>query len=181
MKTLKYIIIEMVPVILGVLIALFINDWREQSENEQFLDRVYSSIRQEMELNKKEFTLALEKHHNLLDTLKVYEDNDQVSLSEILKKGNWLQIPIVRNTSWKSFLNTKIELVDFEVISQLTDIEETKTFMESKSKGLMDFVLTNINTTSPTRKKLFHLQLVNLMDSESQLLEMYNMYLELGK
>lgn len=169
----------MIPVILGVLIALFINNWKQQVDDEKFMIRIFDSIRKEMELNKNEFTEVLPKQYAIIDSIEIHISNEKISLADIIIKSNGLQVPTVKNTSWKSFLNSKLELIDFEVISKLTDIEEAKQFMNSKFNKLMDFVLNNAESTDSKSKKMLIIQILNLIDSEEGLLKMYKDYLEM--
>ncbi len=167
----------MIPVILGILIALFINDWNQKKENERFLTRILESIDQEMKLNIEEFDSTIPKQYALIDTIQFYMDDDEISLTEIFVRAKGLQVPTVKNTSWKSFLNSKMELVDFTVISKLTDIEESKILMNKKLDSLMSFVLDNSQSTNPKNKNKLIIQLLNLLDSEEQLLDTYKEYL----
>jgi len=179
MKSLKKVLVDMVPVILGVLIALFINDWKQGYDNERFLTKALASIDKEMTMNIDEFSGTLPKQYSLIDTIEMYLNDDRITLSDILVKSRGLQVPTVKNTSWKSFLNSKMELVEFEVISKLTDIEESKGLMGKKLDGLMDFVLNNSESREAVSKKKFMLQILNLIDSEEQLLSSYEEYLEI--
>ncbi|MFK8162578.1 MAG: hypothetical protein AB8H12_08955 [Lewinella sp.] len=179
MKSLKKILVDMVPVILGVLIALFINDWKQGYDDQRFLTKALASIDKEMTINLDEFSETLPKQYALIDTIEVYLDDNEITLTDIFVKSKGLQVPTVKNTSWKSFLNSKMELVDFEVISKLTDIEESKGLMGKKLDGLMDFVLNNSESTEAVSKKKLMIQLLNLIDSEEQLLSSYEEYLEI--
>jgi hypothetical protein len=178
MSMLKKLVIDMIPVVLGVLIALFINEWKQNSDNKRFLANVFESVDKEMELNIMEFNKVLPKQQALIDTVRAYMDNDQIQLVELVSKANGIQVPSVRNTSWKSFLNSKMELVNFETISQLTDIDESKQLMGKKLDGFMDFIIKESVSTSTDSKKLMVIQLLNLIDSEQQLLHLYQTYLD---
>ena len=170
---------EMIPVTLGVLIALFINDWKQNKENERFMNNALESIDKEMKLNIEDFNSILPKQYAMIDTINFHINNNEISLAEIFEKTKGLEVPTVKNTSWKSFLNSKMELVKFDVISKLTDIEESKGFMNKKLDGLMGFVFDNIESTESKTKKKLEMQLLNLLDSEEELLKSYKEYLEI--
>lgn len=169
----------MIPVILGILIALFINDWKQKNENEQFLAKALESIDKEMKINLEEFNETLPKQYAMIDTIEFYMDNAEISLTDIFVKAKGLQVPTVKNTSWKSFLNSKMGLVNFDIISKLTDIEESKLLMNKKLDGLMEFVLNNTEATEIESKKKLIIQLLNLLDSEEQLLDSHKEYLQI--
>jgi hypothetical protein len=177
MKVLRKIFIEMIPVILGVLIALFINNWKQTLDDQKFLKKIYSSVEREMELNLNEFSTLLPIQYALIDSLNYWKSNKEVSLIEALQKTNGLQIPTVKNTAWNSFLNSKLELIDFEVVSILTDVEEKKEVMNIKTEKLMDFVLNNTDSSDSRDKKILIIHLLNLINSEKGLVETYEEYL----
>jgi len=179
MKGVKKIMIDMIPVILGILIALFINDWKQNIENERFLNKVLGSIEKEMKHNIEEFNSILPKQYAMIDTIEFYIDNDEISLTEIFAKTKGLQVPTVRNTSWKSFLNSKMELVDFDVISKLTDIEESKVVMGKKLDLMMGSLFNDFESTESKVKRRIIMHLLNVLDSEEELLKSYKEYLEI--
>jgi len=119
----------MIPVILGILIALFINDWKEQVDDKRFMIRVLDSIGKEMESNKNEFREILPLQYALIDSINIHLDNKKTSLAEIVIKANGLKVPIVKNTSWKSILNSKLELIDFEAFQKLKILKIGMRFM----------------------------------------------------
>ncbi len=170
----------MIPVILGVLIALFINDWKDGVDDERFVKRVLASIKKEMKANKQEFEEVLEKQYALADTLEFYSADDSIPLIEVVNKANGVQIPTVKNTSWRSVLNSKLELIDFEVISQMTEIENAKQYLRIKTEKLIDYGSDNAISTDAETKKVFLLLLENLINSEEGLLEGYETYLKKG-
>lgn len=176
-KALK-ILFEMIPVILGVLIALFINQCKDQVDDKRFLKRVLAAIEAEMHENMEELTTIIAKQDAAIDTIEVYQDDQTVSVFDILDKTNGLQIPTIKNTSWQSFLNSKIELVDYQTISILTEIEEAKYFMNLKATKLMDDLYNDFDGDYNKAKRIFRLQILNLRDSENNLIRLHRKYLE---
>ncbi|PHN07516.1 hypothetical protein [Flavilitoribacter nigricans] len=177
LKKLKKLLTEMVPVILGILIALFINNWKESTEDEQFLDRAFAAIDQEIEENRTSIQNALTTHENLMDTIGVYQNSGGKSLEAILIDTDGLKYSTVRNTVWKFFVGSKTELIDYQVISQLSSIEESKLLMDAKFNKLMDFLYLHMDRNDPQSLRLFAIHLSNVMNSEQRLIEMYDEYL----
>ncbi|RMG87099.1 MAG: hypothetical protein D6714_03005 [Bacteroidetes bacterium] len=178
MRFIKRILNDMIPVILGVLIALIVNDWKARADDRRFIRHVFDAIKQEMRANKAEFELVLPRHSAAVDSVRYYMHNNQVSVMDIVLKLEGIEIPIVRNTTWNSFLNTKMELIDFKTISVLTEIEDARAFMNLKNEKLMDFVWTHADSRKASTKRIFSFQLQYLIDSESRLLSLYDCYLE---
>ena len=180
-KRLLKILNDMIPVVLGILIALFLNNWIENRNDKKFLNRVLTSITYELEENKQELELKIEGHNVLLDTIDFYLDNEAVSIGEIIGKTGGLKGVNIKNSSWKSFINPNIELVDYKVISVMTDIEEGKQNMELQMSKLLDVIYQNISSTSYEKKQIFGLIIGDLAYTEEELLKSHNEFLSRGK
>lgn len=167
----------MLPVILGILIALLINNYKEKLDDERFISRIFDSLEKEMKSNEADINEVLPTHYALIKTIDLYMNDENISLSDIIVIGNGLKASTVKNTSWNSFLNSRLELIDFETISMLTEIEEFKAFLNSKLEKLMNFFLENSESTTTLRKKMLRFQLLNLINSEEDLLKLYGEYL----
>ncbi len=59
-KYIKNIFLEMIPVILGILIALFINNWKENSDNQKFINTIMANMRLEIKDNVKDLEAFLQ-------------------------------------------------------------------------------------------------------------------------
>ncbi len=177
-NTFRTILIEMIPVILGILIALFINNWKEKQGDRAFLNKVMNSIGQEMEENKMELIEVFEKHAQLVDTIKAYFDDDNLSISDLLFQAGGLQSVVVKNTAWRSFLNSRIDLIDYKTISQLSEIESSKETLEFKLGKMIDFILSNVNNTSQESKQTLLIHVNNMIDSEMRLITLHEIYLD---
>ena len=57
----------MVPVILGILIALFINNWKENRANERYVERALTTFSMEINENLSSITVVLPRHYALME------------------------------------------------------------------------------------------------------------------
>lgn len=169
----------MIPVTLGVLLALILNNWKESQSNQRFLNRVMQSIGEEMRENKASIEEILPLHEALIDTIHMYQQQDTISVIEVFTLADGLQAPRIKHTSWQSFLNTKIELVDYQTISVLTEIQEEKEWMNMKLSKLLDFLLEHGESNSSGKKQLLAVYISNIMDSEQRLLELHKKYFKI--
>ncbi|MGB1243201.1 MAG: hypothetical protein ACPG49_11810 [Chitinophagales bacterium] len=180
MKTkIQNLLKEMIPVILGILIALFINDWKENKDNDQFLNVVMGSISEELKENKTELTRLIEEHKSLLDTIAFYRENEEVSMGAIISKAKGVRVVSIKNTAWKTLMNSHIDLVEYEKISLLTNIAVDKVSMESKFERLTDLIYEKIGSTDNLDKELFHITINDLLYLEGELLESHEEFLKL--
>ncbi len=178
MKSFLKVLTDTIPVILGVLIALFIGNWKQDLDDKKFLDKIYLNIEKEMNSNLESFETILPIQKALIDSLDLYRTDRDVSLVDVLYKTGGIQIPTIRNSSWNSFLNSKLELVDFEVITVTSEIAEHKVYMRSKVDLLQSFVIDNLDATDNRSKERLVISIKDLMETEQQLIELYQKYLK---
>jgi hypothetical protein len=171
----------MVPVILGILIALLVNNWNESRSDKKFVQSVLAAVANELTDNKAELQESITEHEIFIDTLDVYLRNDSVSVVDIINKCKGLGGVSIRNASWKSFLNPKIELVDYKVISILTDIEESKQIMATQIEKMVDIVYGNFNSVGFQEKLRLKLVLNDILYTEKDLLALHEDFLTLNK
>ena len=180
MKALKKVLLDIIPVIVGVLIALFVNDLKQNKEDKDFIGQMLNSIDDEMQLNKEDFDSTLIAQQALIDTIKTYVYDEKVSIRDILVKEG-IKVPLLKNSIWKSFNNSKIELIDFKLVSVLTEIEEQRVFMNMVINGINNFSSDYALVTESDKKILFIMRLEDLIDLEKQILGSFSEYQELRK
>lgn len=180
MKALKKVLLDIIPVIVGVLIALFVNDLKQNKEDKDFIGQMLNSIDDEMQLNKEDFDSTLIAQQALIDTIKTYVYDEKVSIRDILVKEG-IKVPLLKNSIWKSFNNSKIELIDFKLVSVLTEIEEQRVFMNMVINGINNFSSDYALVTESDKKILFIMRLEDLIDLEKQVIGSFSEYQELRK
>lgn len=178
MKALKKIALDMIPVLAGVLIALFINNWKETRTQEVFLEDVLTSIGKQMESSKIDADLLLPRHQALYDTTEANLNNDSTTLLQLFQTTNGLQLIGIENAAWTALLNSNFQLVDYDTFSRLNQLNENKLHMEAQIQRLSDYVMTNPMETSSESKYLLLLHLRNLIDSELQIVDLMEQHLE---
>lgn len=174
-NTLKKILLDIIPVVFGVLIALFIGDLKESYDDQKFLDNMYGTIAKEMQTNTEAVSEVLTNHYTFIDSLNANLDKD-VSIAELLQTN--FQKANIQNTGWHSFINSKLELVDFEAILILSTLDEVKQSLNLKFDQLMNFVISNLNSSKKEHKETLLILVVNVIDSEESLVRTQEKYLE---
>lgn len=169
MKQISQIIKEVIPVIIGILIALLINNWNEDRKEKKYLNQIFNSINKELEESRLDLIKSIPKQEVLLDSLKRYLNDETVTLFEIINKGGGIHGTTVKNSSWKAIANSKIELVDFQKVSELSEIDESKILLELKRDKLLDFTIANLKNTNQDKKEIFMLLSAEIISSEKNL------------
>ncbi len=169
MKHLRKFIGEIVSVIIGILIALFINNWNEDRKDEQYLNQIFSSIEQELEESIIDIERVIPKQLASADTIQKYLNNEAFSLYDIITKGNGIHAPSIRTNSWNAIANSKIELIAYKRLSALAEIEERKENLSLRVQNQMDFLMQNIEETDKTKKKIFLMTIFDIVNAEQEL------------
>ena len=157
---------EIVPIIVGILIALYINNWNEERKDKDYINRISTSINKELTETNNDIDEKLVKQRALIDSLIIYIKNDNVSIYTVTEKGGGIYIPIIRTNAWKAISNSKIELMDYDKISTFGDIEQGKELLEIKSNKLLDFLYANFEETGEDKKAFLKLSMEEIMRTE---------------
>ncbi len=105
-------------------------------------------------------------------------DNSEQSLGDLVSSSGGFQVASIKNVSLRFFISNKAELLEFQVISQLLDIEAQTELLSDKIERLGDFSYSRINDTTQETKLNFAYLVANVLDSEQALLESYSRFLE---
>jgi hypothetical protein len=169
MKQLGKLIREVIPVMIGILVALFINNWNENRKDKEYLNQIFSSIEKELEESNEDIKSIIPKQMASVDTIIRYLNNERVSLYEIIVKANGIQMPIIKTNSWNAIANSKIELIDYEKISALSDIEERKENLMLRVERQMDFIFVNFEETDRSKKVIMKMIVMDIIGAEREL------------
>ena len=162
----KYLIKEIIPVTIGILIALYINNWNENRKNTNYINQISSSIDKELNETNEDIIDHIEIQKSLIDTLDFYEKNTKTSILIAVKKARGIHMPKIKINSWKAISNTKIELMSYEKVSALANIEEQKKILNTKIENLMNFIYSNIKETGIDKKQLLKLMMQDIISTE---------------
>ncbi len=177
-KDIKPYLIEFIIVTAGVLIALFLSNYKENNQTRKYYITSIETINNEIETNYKDLKGTIEGHMNLLDTINKYRTN-HITISElIINKGGGLSSTILSNSGLEFYKKNQLNSIDFEIMSELIRIENTINLIDTKMQKLMDFLYPNLFVDSEESKKLVIAQLRNLLNSESQLLNQYENFID---
>ncbi len=82
---------ELVIVIIGILIALFINKCNEDANNQKFIQTVLRTIQTEIEQSRVDLDSIIPKHTKLLELVQEQIEIDSVSILEIAEEAGGVQ------------------------------------------------------------------------------------------
>lgn len=160
---------EIIPVIAGILIALFIDNWNSEHKDKLYIDQVFSTIDSELKESKEDIKIIIPKQQSLVDSLEFYYENKNVTILDIIKKSKGIYIPQIKTNAWKAVSSSKIDLIDYKKVASLSNIEELKETLKNKSEFLMSFLYSNINSTDKNVKQTVKMILLDIIQTENTL------------
>ena len=165
----KYInpfIKEILPIIAGILIALYINNWNETRKEENYINHISTSINDELTETNSDIIDIILAQKSFIDTIDFYSKDNEISLLEIAIKAEGIKIPTIKINSWKAISNSKIELMEYEKVSILSEIEENKDILKMKAEKLVSFIYTNTKETETDKKLLMKIMMLDIISTE---------------
>ena len=160
---------DIIPVLAGVLIALFINTWNEGRKDQVYIENFYASLKKELLETDEEIKQKMPKQKALIDTLAIYSNNETLSLMEVIAKGGGASGPTIKLNYWKALSRSKIELLEYEQLSALASIDEGNEFLKFKREKLMDFIYSNLTETGKKEKFLLRLILEDYLRTQTSI------------
>lgn len=172
---------EITIVVLGVLIAVSIGNYKENLDNKKYLKKTLSAIENEIRFSQSEVDSVLERHLKLYEKLEnEFKENEQTIGEFILSSGGF-QAASIKNISLRFFISNKAELLEFELISQLLDIELKTSILSYKIERFADFAYDNVSERDEKVMIKFSYLLADIIDGEQTLLESYSNFLNENK
>ena len=165
----KYInpfIKEIVPIIVGILIALYINNWNENRKEEKYINQIFSSINEELIETNEDIIDIISIQNSFIDSLDFYLKDNSISILEITIKAKGIHIPTIKINSWKAISNSKIELMEYNKVSTLANIEENKEYLKMKAENLVNFTYSNTRETGKDKKELMKILMLDIISTE---------------
>jgi len=78
-KYFKYAIGEIVLVVIGILIALSINNWNEKQKQKKQLDAIYTTVQQNLKTDLKNIKIPIEFFEKLDSTLNIKKEKSKLT------------------------------------------------------------------------------------------------------
>jgi len=167
-KKFKEFIKDIVPVLLGVLIALWVNNWNQERKDKTYIDNFYSSLKKELKDTDKQITEKSPYQQKLVDTLEAYSNNETTPLLKVIEKAGGVNGPLIKLNYWNALSNSKIELIEYDKLSILADIEEGNELLKYKRNKLLDFIYSNLTETGKKEKVLLKIMMLELMSTQRE-------------
>ena len=131
--------LDMIPVIAGILIALFINNLQQDVLDHRLLTSTLNSLSNEFSKNRENIETLIPRQQTFLDTLIFYLDDKSFSISDMTVKTKGMGTPEIYSTNWRASLNNNsLRFLNFNTISLLSQIDSK--YQELKAQE--EFIFT---------------------------------------
>lgn len=115
---------EMLPVIGGILIALFIDQVQDDGRDRKLLQSTLQSLSDEFTQNTTELNRCFPRHERLIDTLHRYQGNERFNLYDVMVKGGGFPTPTLLTTNWQITINNNsLRFMNFQTVKLLSQIQ----------------------------------------------------------
>lgn len=157
--------VEAVLVVLSVLLALALNNWREDRIHKNLAEQALRSINNEIRANKIEVEETLSHHKMLIDTLQ--GDNPA--------RGIALKLALIEDNAWETAQATQAVIyLDYDIVQQVSKIHELQEMYQRITNSVAESLYMNSNTD---RKQARLLILYDLQALEQLILQAYDNFL----
>jgi len=168
-KIINTTIKEIIPITIGILIALFINNWNEQRKDEKYINQILISINEELNESYNSVTTQKPNQKKLIDTLDIYLKDNKKTLMDVVIRGNGISFPSIKTNAWKAVSNSKIELLEYDLISTLSNIENQKQLLKLQTENLISYLFTNAEETGEYKKLVLKLMMRDIIRNSTEL------------
>jgi hypothetical protein len=115
---------ELVTIIAGISIALFVNNLQERKRDRKVLTATLHGLSREFSKNVENINKVQPTLERFRDTLQFYEKDLNLSLYDIATKSPGLNTADLYTTNWQATLSSNsLRLLDFETITLLSQID----------------------------------------------------------
>jgi len=165
----KKVLIDIIPVLTGILLALIISNWQQSRSERAYIINSIQAIINENESNIAELENSIGRQRGFVDTLRKY-NSDAYSLYDIVQLANGLNTPDLKSTTWKFLVqDSKHTLVDYEFINRLAEIEKYEILINRHNEKVLDLFYQPAFFNDPELKRVCDLVLQDMMHNELDL------------
>lgn len=116
--------LELIVVIAGVLIALLVDNQRENFRERQLLESTMQSLSNEFSRNAGNIRATIPRQTSFLDTLRHYRAHEHLSFYDLASKTNGFGRVDIYTTNWQATLSSNnLHFLNFRTVTLLSRIE----------------------------------------------------------
>jgi hypothetical protein len=141
--------LEAFSVVFAVLVALGVDQWREDQENAQLAEQAIQSIVTEIRSNQEEFAFANEANRVVMARLQ-----EAASDPELLEFGVQFEYSLLSEAAWQTAQMTRAaHFIEYETVQRVARLYDLQTLFDEGQAGMLEFIsgMSELASTEPTR------------------------------
>ena len=136
----KRLISEFISVSFAVLIALLVNQWREDHNNGKLAEKAIYNIRQELKENKDAMTILIPSHKSVLSQIDSIIGRKEKNISAVDSNIS-IDVTLISSSAWEmAEITNAIFYLDFNDANKMAEVYNLQSYYESIIKH---FILKN--------------------------------------
>ncbi|MEM9327271.1 MAG: hypothetical protein AAGA85_16505 [Bacteroidota bacterium] len=171
--TIGSLCLQMVPVVLGVFLAMWLNDYKVRESDRRFIASMLESINAENGLNAQQIEGLLDKQKRTCDSLEFYQNDSKVALVHVISKVNGLSTPDLNETSLNLLQASPITLISFDLLTKLSEIDANHENYNYNQRVLSNYYYVNTTNSEKEVKLTLSYMLADIIYYEEQILMRY--------
>ncbi len=185
-RTLAKFGFELVTIIAGILIALFVNNLREHNHDSTMLASTLNSLSQEFKVNIESINRIQPRLERFRDTLEFYENDTHLSIYDLTTRAPGLGTAELHTTNWQATLSgNSLRLLSFETITLLSQIDSKHHELKNEGATLVSIInspaLYRTDEEGYRYRKVLSDWVVSYLSNEQELIALYNQFNQLIK
>ena len=180
-RTLAKFGFELLTIIAGILIALFVNNVRERNQDRAVLSLTLNSLTREFDENIENINKMQARLERFRDTLSFYENNTKLSIYDLTTRAPGLGTSELHTTNWQATLSSNsLRLLDFETVNILSKIDSKHQELKDESATLVSIIYSPALYRSDEEgyryRKILGDWINSYLSNERELVELYNQF-----
>lgn len=162
---------EIIPVFIGVILALYFSGLKEDNERKEFVEQLKTSIITEIDGNILDIDTLGIGERNAMDTLILYLENDTMSIYHVLIKTSVISFPSLEFSTWSIIQSSGNAFVlSPELLNEMVSMDKMINFHHTESVDRVgEFLLHNMFKTDRDAKMTAIMLLGNNNELERQI------------
>jgi hypothetical protein len=166
----RSIAIEFSSVVFAVLLALFLNEWRQDKRNQDSVEQARLLIKHEISRNLGELDSVIVRQHEKHAKFLEYSRNtkDKPTILNAISYGGGLTIPTLEQTTWETIkLNRTIELFTLEELKLYSSLYSFQRLINEHNQRITEIFFSSDSFSSDDAKQKQQLDLLLAMLQQS--------------
>ncbi|MER3328452.1 MAG: hypothetical protein RIF34_02650 [Candidatus Kapaibacterium sp.] len=171
-QKIRKLLFEILPVAIGVLMALFIDNFRDSYRDRQYVTKMMSIVRNENSQNMIQISEAIQRQKELNDTISYYLNDSLSTIHALILKVNGLASPDLLHNGSDYLLNSNQVLLDVDQMIRMSNQKNEIDNFHFSNKKLSDLFYQDLGKSDRESKYRFSMVLYDVIYYEERIYQL---------